>query len=281
MIKPMKAAKGIDLARVPLPCYASPKLDGIRARIHRVDGEMRFVSKAGKVLPNKAMQSMLKGQKWLQGLEGELVIVAADSRLRAFNDIVSAVKTEDSPVPTGFAFEVFDIATVETEFMPFVERRNVIDKLCRAHGNGWIFPVRQVHVGSHTLLLHLYDEWSRDFEGMMTRSPHYHYIRGQASMEGLAKWKEWHDMEVTIIDSIEEMSKDNEPKGTLGALRCSMPDGKEVKPGSGFSAQERADLWQIRHTLPGKQITIKYQELTSHGIPRFPIFQRFRDDVTK
>jgi DNA ligase-1 len=53
-----------------------------------------------------------------------------------------------------------------------------------------------------------------------------------------------------------------------------LPDGRTFKVGSGFSNAERAKPPPI-----GSIITFKYQELSTGGIPRFPVFVRIRPDA--
>ena len=49
------------------------------------------------------------------------------------------------------------------------------------------------------------------------------------------------------------------------------------KVGSGFTNDERGFYWDIRDTLIGRIVEIKYQELTDDGSSlRFPVFSKLK-----
>jgi ATP-dependent DNA ligase len=79
-----------------------------------------------------------------------------------------------------------------------------------------------------------------------------------------------------IIGFKEEISLKGEPKGSLGALICWDDMHTRFDVGSGFTRAEREYLWEIRATLPGKRVTVKYQHLTpGRRVPRNPIYGGF------
>ena len=41
--------------------------------------------------------------------------------------------------------------------------------------------------------------------------------------------------------------------------------------------EERRDLYKIAKSMVGKKLTVRFQELTEDGIPRFPVGIAFRD----
>jgi ATP-dependent DNA ligase len=48
--------------------------------------------------------------------------------------------------------------------------------------------------------------------------------------------------------------------------------GTQFKVGTGFTAEQRQNLWKIKETLIGKSAKVMYQALTNDHIPRFPVF---------
>ena len=62
-------------------------------------------------------------------------------------------------------------------------------------------------------------------------------------------------------------------KGRLGALLVELPNGTRFNCGTGLSDAQR--------DLPpaiGETITVKFQELTDGGVPRFPVYAGVRRD---
>ncbi|HED38579.1 MAG TPA: hypothetical protein ENI76_10115, partial [Ignavibacteria bacterium] len=67
--------------------------------------------------------------------------------------------------------------------------------------------------------------------------------------------------------------------GTLGAIEVKLPSGAMVRVGTGFSDNDRYHIWEDfgGDFKKGKKVTIKYQELTKAGVPRFPVFIRWEN----
>jgi DNA ligase-1 len=133
-----------------------------------------------------------------------------------------------------------------------------------------------------------------------TRSP---YKQGRSTLkEGyLMKLKRFADMEavVTAISEAQHNTNghDNQGvhkkrtshqagmvgKGMLGALDVVGINGpfKDVafSVGSGFTEQERVDIWEGGRDHIGKIIKVKYFPLGCKDAPRFPVFLGFRDPI--
>lgn len=99
--------------------------------------------------------------------------------------------------------------------------------------------------------------------------------------KNLIKVKKFFSCDIKCID-IEEGSGRN--KGTLGALVCNYK-GNKVKVGSGFSDEDRKQIWQHPEDIIGKIITVKYKEETKNkdgGISiQFPVFETVRFDKSE
>lgn len=102
------------------------------------------------------------------------------------------------------------------------------------------------------------------------------YRYGQRSGT-LLKYKRMKDDEFVIVDAVEGKGK---WKGCLGAFICLTRNSKKMT----FSvapaiSEEQKRLWWSRNQaadLIGKVLTVQYQELTSDGIPRFPVGKTVR-----
>ena len=106
-------------------------------------------------------------------------------------------------------------------------------------------------------------------EGLILRDPSslYEYKRSA----GMLKVKKLHDDEAVILDYENGTGKFQD---VMGALIVKNKDGAKFKVGSGFSDEQRKEKIQI-----GRKITYAYAELSTKGVPRFPIFLRYYDEI--
>lgn len=100
--------------------------------------------------------------------------------------------------------------------------------------------------------------------------------------KGILKIKRFYTMDLKIIATEEGSGR---LSGTLGALVLDF-HGNEVRVGSGFTDEQRADLWNRKANLPGALCEVKYKEISSDkktGMQslQFPIFVSLRCDKTE
>ena len=140
----------------------------------------------------------------------------------------------------------------------------------------------------------------KGFEGVITRDPEGAYKNGRSTWreQGMVKLKRFRQAEA-IVYAVEEMVRnENEAKinetgyqqrstekagmvaaGMLGALLVKdIETDKEFKVGSGFTEQDRIDLWKQKNRLIGRTLTYKFQDFGIKDKPRLPIFVGWRRD---
>ena len=237
--------------------WISEKLDGVRAYWNGTE----FLSRNGNVFTapawfTKAMPSDVH-------FDGELF-----GGRKQFQTTVSVVKSGAAhPGWNGIKYEVFDIPSFSGVWEKRMEK--MVEVLSGAGDN--IHVVDQLACTSNA---HIDEELQRIMalggEGLMLRQPASAYHRGRSST--LQKVKKFCDCEARI--------KGHEPgkgkhTGRLGALLCELPSGRAFRCGTGFSDVQRENPPPI-----GAVITVKYQELTNGGIPRFPVYLGVRIDAT-
>jgi ATP-dependent DNA ligase len=108
------------------------------------------------------------------------------------------------------------------------------------------------------------------YEGLIARQPFSSYQRKRST--GMMKWKPRKSDEYEICDYTEEVDKNGEPKGRLGAFFVRDESDNIFKVGTGFTDQQRVAYWDQVDSLIGMKCTIKYQHVTEKGVPRFPVF---------
>src|SRR5512139_2545720 len=175
-VKPMLAAAApTELAGLPYPLLASPKLDGVRAT---VQGGV-VLSRSLKPLPNRFVQARY-GRPEFEGLDGEL-IVGDPTDPQCYTRTTSGVMSLEGEPAVQFC--VFDDLT-QVEW-PFLSRLASAQR--RARNLPGCAQVEHVHLSGPDLLQAFEEECvAQGFEGIMLRAPHGIYKEGRSTVkEGL------------------------------------------------------------------------------------------------
>lgn len=270
---------------------ASAKLDGIRATCF---GGVLY-SRSLKPIPNKFIQQWAAHYgEWLEGYDGELII-GSPSAENVFQATTSGVMSiEGQP---DFKFFVFDKYYPNTSFVDRYETMralasDTVTRLC------W---VNQIMVKDRDHLNAIEAKWlAMGFEGLMLRDMDSEYKCGRstARSQEILKVKQFVHEEFKVVGYEELMTNENEaktnelgqterstskaglvPAGVLGALVVEYGrEGKTFNVGSGFTLDQRKDLWKNKNKLIGKLVRVKYFPVGMVDKPRFPIFDGFRDE---
>ena len=110
------------------------------------------------------------------------------------------------------------------------------------------------------------------YEGAMVKTIDAPYRFGRSY--DVMKVKEFHDVDLPIVGLEEGTGRHT---GKLGAVKINY-NGVVVKVGSGFSDEEREQVWNDQESFMGRIIEVRYQEVTPDGSLRFPTFVCFRND---
>lgn len=107
-------------------------------------------------------------------------------------------------------------------------------------------------------------------EGLMVRQPGSKYVTSRSTTL----------LKIKVMDDCEAIVRGHEAgqgkyASCCGALVCELPNGKQFQCGSGMTDADRRNPPKI-----GAVITVRYQNLTDGGVPRFPIFVGVRIDAT-
>ena len=294
-MKPMLAVEAPPTIRFPV--YASAKLDGIRAVIK----DNMVMSRSMKPIPNRFVQDCL-GQTAFHGLDGELT-VGAENAKNVMQATTSGVMSRDGE--PDFTFWVFD--AWNSGHMSYGER---LRSLAHEFTDGALGQYPRIRLLTQTLIrnqqeLNDYETLTlaQGFEGVMLRDPRSTYKFGRSTaQEGyLLKLKRFADSEAVVILAEELLHNANEavidalghtarssnqegkiPMGTLGALKVrDVTTGIEFNIGTGYTADQRAELWALARSgyLEGKIVKYKHFEGGVKTAPRFPVFLGFRSPI--
>jgi DNA ligase-1 len=271
--------------QVQYPVLASPKLDGVRATFQQT-GEL--LTRSLKLLPNRAAR-----EKWeiTQMLDGELIVGDPNSPT-VFRDTMKVVMSHNADI-SALRFFAFDLVGIKA----FKERLAGMQMLVASQKD--MIPVPHVLINNEYELLDLEEKTlTNGYEGLMLRDPlgPYKFGRSTAREGYLLKVKRKRTGEAEIINYEEQMHNANEattnalgntersshqankvPMGVLGSLLVrDLKTDVEFNVGTGFSADERADLWAHRLDLLGKLISYEYLDYGIKDKPRHPTFKGFR-----
>ena len=237
--------------------WISEKLDGVRGYW---DGNV-FRSRQGNVyhapawftanLPNVP----LDGELWLDR--------------KAFQRTVSIVRRHDaSELWREIRFVVFDAPALSE---PFETRQEFLRETLNHPQLRYARCLAQERCRD---VAHLRTELARitalGGEGLMLRQPGSRYEVGRSAT--LLKVKTMSEIEARVI---EHLPGEGRHRGRMGALLVQLDNGTTFNVGTGFTDAQRESPPPI-----GGIITVRYQELTDRGVPRFPSFVRVRRDVT-
>jgi ATP-dependent DNA ligase len=256
---------------IKFPCYVQPKLDGTRCvAVCGSDGGLysRNRKKYHNLNHIKAVVASLPAGLIL---DGELY-----SDELSFQEIVGLVKSEklkaDQVVKEPkIQLWVYDIVDASAGFGDRYKRLQTLFA-----GLGSESPLRLVETveckASGEVKGHHDRYVEGGFEGVMLRNVAGKYDIGHRCKE-LQKYKEFEDAEYEVVGFAEG---DGVEKGCV-IWRCKTEDGKEFACRPRGTHEERRALLTEGGSYVGKKLTVRFQELTTDGVPRFPVGIAFRD----
>jgi len=242
-----------------------PKLDGERCRA-LIDGQsVSLLSSSEELIVsvphiNDELRRYFSSHR--MELDGELYTHGRP--LQEIHSIVSRKRSLHEEADS-IQYWIFDVVTSE----PQVQRIRRVELLPTTD---ILKPVVSHFVHSPEEVMKYYEHYlGQDYEGFILRHPLSTYVRKRSTL--MMKFKPWQSDIYTIIGVQEEVSKDGVPKDSLGALILDSDiEGQTFKVGSGFTQEERQQLWKIRETLPGCLCKVNYQRLTNAKIPAHTYF---------
>ena len=267
---PMLAHKYIDYkSGVMFPILVSPKLDGCRM-VAQKNGLWTRNGKPYVSCPHieKILKPLFeKYPNWV--LDGEVYTHDV-----SFEKVVSLVK-QSKPTKEDLAeseklvqYWIFD-GIVDNKSLGFEDRYKLIrHELTKLIGdNPSIKFVITIKIDSDKQVEEWHDSFvSKGFEGCMIRIINSPYENKRS--KNLLKFKKFLDEEFEIV-SVEEGIGSR--SGMAGKLILKMKNGKEFGAGIRGGEEYYKELLKDKKDYIGKVATIRYQNLSEDGVPRFPI----------
>jgi len=272
--------------KIRYPCSVSPKLDGIRGAFRKgttldeggVTEDYHFYSRNRKRWNDNVVAHILEPMRTAFHPDDDVVLdgefFARGWPCQRINGAVAVRRLEPIDDTLLIRFEIFDVAGKYAN-QPYLERLKIIRGFVYPNdldGNPVAREISTYQVDTPEQLMQYHQDFlAASYEGTMVRNldAPYEYKRSY----NLLKLKDFSDMEVQCVGFKEgkETDKGSRLVGTLGAVACQLPNGKSVDVGSGWSDEQRREIWNNQDKYLNQLLTIRYFELTPDGIPRFPV----------
>lgn len=260
----------------------SPKLDGIRALSCLTEDGVILSSRNGKlfegfslirkqlsILFEKYPEVMLDGELYTDQLSFNKISGIVRSKKR--HQICDQRQSEEHLIE----YHIFDMVDTDLTFRERYQRLQLyIDELQKE------FPVNALKIKlvpvefaltDRDLPYYLEKYTSQGYEGVIMRDPNSIYkFRRTFS---LLKHKLMKDSEFEITDVISGTGTD----ANTAIFICKTKRDKLFNVRPRGSITERKEMLRNRQELIGKMLTVRYQELSEFGVPRFPVGITVRD----
>ena len=254
-VLPMLANKWEDRQKyISEPFYVQPKLDGVRLLVSKDGG----ISRTGKIIPGTEILG--EGLEEGQYVDGE----AFDHNLN-FEELTSTFKTD----PLKLKFYVFDFFDLKKLTMTFEERLDVAKSLSNPHYE----YVETFSVKKHTDMNGFHKMFMQQgYEGTMIRDKDSVYEVGQRS-NYLLKHKDFQTEEYEITGAKTGHGRDADAVVWV----CKTQDDREFTVRPEGTIIQREEDYKNHKKYIGKMLTVRFQNLTALGVPRFPVGVVVRD----
>lgn len=253
--------------KVVFPCYVQAKLDGVRSLyrngvftsrtakpfgfLDHITSELKPATDAGLILDGEIYSSTLSFQEFV-GLVKKKHLTAKDK------ENLKQVK-----------LWVYDVVNEH----PFEQRLAILVDFFSKHTftNVHLLPTEEAKTKEDVKKFH--DKYvAAGYEGVIIRNKKGMYRLATRS-ENLQKYKEFEDAEFSIVGFTE--GEGNE-KGAVIWI-CETEDHKQFRVRPKGSIEDRKELFKKAQSYVGKKLTVKYQEMTDDGVPRFGVGIAIRD----
>lgn len=262
-------------------CYYNLKIDGVRCIIDVRDKDnIIFYSRNGKemeeFLIDNIRAEIAKNIKVFKGHKLDCEI--ASNQFQKFMKIYrrkNFVNMDSILIKNSVRLYIFDL--IDMSDKPLYERVNILFKMSTLGEFRFIKFLEYKTVKSNYIKL---GELARSYirkgeEGIIVKKIDAPYEFKRSNYWLKFKNKDTIDVRITGYYAGEPNTK---YENTLGGLILDY-NGVELRCGSGFTDEERDDIWKMRNDLNGMMCEISYMEETKTGSLRHPVFERFRFDL--
>lgn len=291
--------KGKNAVLEPTDFYVQPKLDGWRCRVALQKNsnntfEIVMTSNSGKQYPwFSSLRECFK--KWLtakllnpvdclDGLDGELyaqefkdengTVLDPLVRFSTVCSICALTRSVPHELEDQIQFHCFDLLD-KTGTVSQKERFDRMDRLFKQlpkDVKSRIIRVETKVLSSVEDVVDAHNEYeAQGYEGIILRTFNMKYKTGKRTAE-MRKFKYFKDEEYEIIGC--QVDKGVSKEHFVWLLKTE--EGKEFSAKPIGTREQKLEWFKQQKLYVGKFLTVKFQEKTEEGVPRFPIAKHFR-----
>ena len=266
------------------PAIVQPKLDGVRAMVELGPDTIGMLSRKGKLFPYmpKLMGTLVALGDILEE-EFEGITVFLDGELFSdeipFEELSGHCRRMNHEAKGTthlldlIKLNVFDCYLPGAPDTPFEERHKFVQKLLGGVSFKSVQLVANTYVANEDEIKHCHSLFVKEgHEGTIIRNINSPY-KLNARSKDLLKYKDFLDEEFPIVGATEAEGRD---EGTVIWV-CITQDGQEFNVRPRGTHAQRTEWFQNRDQYLDRMLTVRYQELTGDGIPRFPVGIAIRD----
>lgn len=258
--------------KIQFPAAVQPKYDGIRCIAIIKDGKCTLWSRTRK--PITSVPHIVQELEVFAESHGDMIL---DGELYNhdyrdnFEEIISIVRQQKEPAENHqvVQYYIYDAICDAT----FDKRIAALGKIFSEAGEDVVGVVPTFIVHNETELMERYADFRADgYEGAMVRNLGGLYVPNRSY--DLQKIKTTESNEFEILGITEGRGK---LMGHAATFVCRTSEGKEFEAKLSGSIGRLKEYFEDHSRWKGKMLTVKYQNLTSDGIPRFPVGIAVRD----
>jgi len=251
---------------IQFPCYIQRKFDGTRCVAIPSKGLFSRNKKSYPHLEHITQEINRLPPSFT--LDGELYSDSLN-----FQEIVGLVKKDtltqnDKSKQLQIKFYVYDIIKDQ----PYQLRYTNLQLLFRKYKFQHLVLVQTELCQDEKQMKQKHDQYVEEgFEGIMLRNKDGAY-KGSRSID-LQKYKQFFDAEYEVVGFQEGQGLE---EGCV-IWTCKTSDGKIFSCRPRGAREDRQEIFLNGQSYVGKKLTVRYQEETNDGLPRFPVGISFRD----
>lgn len=242
------------------PALAQPKLNGVRC----IKQNGKFMSRKGKEFTTLDHLEPEVKSILINTPDGEIYIHGM-----SFQGIVRRLKKDRGTETDKLQYWIYDQINEDV----FDKRTEDIKNKFKNFKGIKLVYVPTVEVKDEKELKALHDKWVKEgFEGAIVRNKKGLYKVKHRSKD-LQKYKEFVDKEFIIVGGHEGSGPD---AGTV-VFEVKTKSGKVFSVRPKGTREERTEWLSDIKNIIGKELTVRYQNLSEDGIPIFPVGVAIRD----
>lgn len=260
------------------PVLAEVKHDEIRLHVSLVDGDIVFLSYAGKPLHNLAefadrFAALLEQEKITEldcGVEVNGTYADSYRWVRSKNG-----KPKDL-LNAEIKFFLFDCPDLEKEFGLRYGELDFIAREGTYRGLPMHRPARRHCYNEAEVDAYFIEVREQGFEGLMVKTYNHYYQPGKR-IDGWLKMKPEDNADGRITAVNRAYAADGTPHNRAGSVDVTLEDGSTASPG-GFEHGLATDMLANPEKYIGQWLEFRFMERDRQGGYRHPSFVRFRED---